>query len=250
MLLEEHYWFLFPLKRLSQQFLQCLLTKLRALTAFMQAFSKVAGVRWGIQSTILKIDLEKAYDRLSWDYIRDTLIEVGLSSDWVRNIMVCIQTSQLHVLWNGEKLQPFNPSRGLRQRDPLSPYIFVLCMERLSHIISNSIHEGVWRGVKLSRSGPMLPHLFFVDDMILFSEASPQQMQVMLDCLDTFYSSYGQKINYHKSLLFCSKSVGVDLALQLSELLSIPLTLNLGKYLEVPTIHGRLAKNMFEDILE
>lgn len=51
---------------------------------------------------IAKIDLEKAYDRLSWDFNKDTLVEVGLSSNWVRNIMECIQTSHLALLWNGD----------------------------------------------------------------------------------------------------------------------------------------------------
>lgn len=54
----------------------------------------------------------------------------------------------------------------------MSPYIFVLCMERLSHLITKSVHEGEWKGVRLSRNSPLLSHLLFVDDMVLFREAS------------------------------------------------------------------------------
>lgn len=199
---------------------------------------------------ILKIDLEKAYDWLSWTFIRDTLFEVGLSSDWVRNIIMCIQTSRLQVLWNGEKLQAFNPNRGLRQGDPLSPYIFVLCIERLSHIISAFVQEGNWKGIRLSNNGPMLSHLFFANDMVLFGEASIHQMRVMLECLDMFCSVSGQKINYHKSHIFCSKSVGITVANQLSGLSNIPLTQDLGKYLRVLSIHGRVTKNIFAETVE
>lgn len=71
---------------------------------------------------VIKIDLEKAYDRLDWDFIRDTLFEVGLNNTWVRNIMSCIETSRLSILWNGEKLNWFKPERGTRQGDPISPY--------------------------------------------------------------------------------------------------------------------------------
>lgn len=94
------------------------------------------------EAMIFKFDLEKAYDRLSWDFIRDTLMEVGLSSNWIRNIMECVQTSRLQILWNGEKLEAFNSSRGLLQGDPMSPYIFVLYMERLSHMITKSVQDG------------------------------------------------------------------------------------------------------------
>lgn len=94
------------------------------------------------KAMILKIDLEKAYDMLSWEFIQDTLTEVGLPSDWVRNIMVCIGSSRIQIIWNNEKLQMFNPSKGLRQGDPLSFYIFILCIDRLSHIITESVHGG------------------------------------------------------------------------------------------------------------
>lgn len=110
----------------------------------------------------LKIDLEKAYDRLSWDFIRDTLKEAGFNDDWIRNIMACITTTRLGILWNGEQLDWIVPSRGIRQGDALSPYIFVLCIERLCHKIREAVNQGRWKGVKLSRYGPTLSHLFLL----------------------------------------------------------------------------------------
>lgn len=83
----------------------------------------------------IKIDLEKAYDRLSWDFIQDTLDDVGFNSTWVRIIMECIRTPRMAVLWKGKRLHWFRPSRGVRQGDAMSLAIFVLCIERLSRMI-------------------------------------------------------------------------------------------------------------------
>lgn len=76
-----------------------------------------------------KIDLEKAYDRVSWD-IELTLRDFGFPDGIINLILWCIKSSNLSILWNGNKLESFKPTRGLRQGDPLSPYLFVLCMER------------------------------------------------------------------------------------------------------------------------
>jgi hypothetical protein len=81
---------------------------------------------------IVKVDLEKAYDRVSWTFLRNILDIIGLSEKLANLLMYCIQSSKLSVLWNGEKLESFSPSRGIRQGDPIAPYLFVLCMEVLS----------------------------------------------------------------------------------------------------------------------
>ena len=83
----------------------------------------------------IKIDLEKAYDRLEWQFIRDMLIFFKILEDLAKLIMSCITTSSISVLLNGGKLEHFLPSHGIRQGDPLSPYIFNMCMEFLSFLI-------------------------------------------------------------------------------------------------------------------
>lgn len=114
----------------------------------------------------VKVDLEKAFDRLRWDFIEDTLNDAGLPSNLINVIMTCISTASMQILWNGSPTEEDRPSRGVRQGDPMSPYVFVLCMERLSQAINLHVNKGHWKAIKLGRSGPLLSHLFFADDLI------------------------------------------------------------------------------------
>ncbi|XP_031116716.1 uncharacterized protein LOC116020380 [Ipomoea triloba] len=142
---------------------------------------------------IVKIDLEKAYDRLSWDFIQSTLLYAGFNECWIRNIMECVCTSRLAVACNGQTSDWFKPKRGIRQGDPISPILFVLCIERLSHLIENAVDKGTWKGLKITRKGPILSHLFFADDLVLFGEASMHQASVIKKCLEEFCSMSGQR---------------------------------------------------------
>ena len=155
-------------------------------------------------------------------------MEIGLNSEWIRNIMKCIETPRMSILLNGEQLEWFCPERGVRQRDLISPYLFVLCIERLSHIICQAVHNDDWKAIKLSRHGPELSHLFFANDMVLFAEASVEQIQVIMDCLNRFCMSSGQRINFQKSQLFVSSNVDKSIAEELSLLSGIPLTNDMG----------------------
>lgn len=198
----------------------------------------------------IKIDLEKAYDRLSWEFIKDTLEEVGMDHTWTRNIMACVETSRLSILWEGEQTEYFKPGRGIRQGDPISPYLFVLCMERLSHIIQAEVANGNWKGVKVSRKGPVLSHLFFADDMVLFSEADERQVDIVKKSLDRFCAYSGQKVSLIKSHIYFSNNVNDFIADQLESRAGIPRTKDLGRYLGVPSIHGRVSDTTFSNLLE
>lgn len=126
-----------------------------------------------------KLDLKKAYDRFSWDLIFNTQHEVGLLDQMVSLLMKCITTVSFKGFWNGEVTDSFTPSKGIRQSDPVSPYIFVLCIERFAHKINLAVSEGQWKPIKIARKCPELSHLFFIDDVMLFAEASLSQVQVI-----------------------------------------------------------------------
>lgn len=156
----------------------------------------------------------------------------------------------MHLLWNGEKYEPFAPLRGLRQGDPLSPYLFVLCIERLCHLIDCSMAKGEWKPIRLSRGGPQLSHICFADDLILFAEASVAQIRVIRRVLEHFCAASGQKVSLEKSKIFFSENVSRDMEKLITDASGIKSTRDLGKYLGMPVLQKRINKNTFGEVLE
>ena len=98
-------------------------------------------------------------------------------------------------------------SRGLRPGDLLSPYLFVLCIERLGHYINYAVDKGIWKPIGLKRTGPKISHIFFADDLLIFVEAFLNQVQIVKNYLQVFCDCSGQKVNSDKTEVFFSKIV-------------------------------------------
>lgn len=117
-------------------------------------------------------------------FLEDTLMEVGFTqtllmlSSIVSLLLKCRSYGMVNL--NSDS---FTPSLGLKQGDPLSSYLFLLCIERQAHGIQEKIQDRTWRPIRLSREGPGLSHLFFVDDLIMFGEASNRQVKVVIEVL-------------------------------------------------------------------
>ncbi|KAK4258548.1 hypothetical protein QN277_004989 [Acacia crassicarpa] len=198
----------------------------------------------------IKIDLEKAYDRVNWNFVLNCLQELNLPSRLTEVIEQCISSPTMQLLWNGDKAEVFIPSRGVRQGDPLSPYLFVICMEKLAHLIQSEIDNKKWRPIHLTRSGPPISHLFFADDIILFAEASMDQVDVINKCLKVFCDSSGLKINQQKTKVCFSKNVSHPRRSELCGSLGFSITSDLGKYLGVPLHHKRVTKESFHYVVD
>ncbi|GJU34942.1 ribonuclease H [Tanacetum coccineum] len=111
----------------------------------------------------LKIDMSKAYDRVEWPFIRAVLSKFGFPSHFSNLIMACVSSVSFSFNINGQVSGHVTPTRGLRQGDPISPYIFVMCAEVLSSMVRKSISEGHIHGVKVCRGAPEISHIANVD---------------------------------------------------------------------------------------
>src|SRR3954469_15793315 len=101
----------------------------------------------------IKVDLSKAYDRISWEFIWRTLQEIRIPEKMMAVIMHSITSVETNVNWNGARNTFFRPQRGIRQGDPISPYLFVLGMDKLSHLIDEEVSGHRWKGIKLGKNG-------------------------------------------------------------------------------------------------
>lgn len=164
--------------------------------------------------------------------------------------MHCVTSSSLSLIWNGKRLPTFAPTRGLRQGDPLSPYLFVLCMEKLSLAINEAVQDKKWLPVRISRNGPSFSHLLFADDVLLFSKARCSQARVIEDIFYRFGQHSGLKVNPSKSRAFFFAGVHRSKKDKMCSITSIRHTDSLGQYLGFPLFNGRVRKEDFNFLLE
>ena len=198
----------------------------------------------------VKIDLEKAYDKLEWSFIRDVLVKINLPQNLIDLIMSCVSSSSSSIMFNGGCLEPFLPSRGIRQGDPLSPYLFILCMEFLGQLIEEKCSQKRWAPVKSSQGGIAFSHLMFADDIVLFAKADHMNCLTIREVLDDFCSKTGQTISAAKSRVYFSPNVGGDIRESFCDTLGFASTPNLGKYLGIPIKHPGATSQDYNFILD
>ena len=185
----------------------------------------------------IKVDLEKAYDKVEWSFIRKVLINANLPHNLISLIMSCVSSVSTSILFNGGNMEPILPSRRIRQGDLLSPYLFILCMEVLGHLIEEKCRDNKWNPVKSSNNGIAVSHLFFVDDLVLFAKADHGNCLTIRDVLDSFCARSRQFISESKSRVYLSSNVDADTRESLCDILGFRSTPNLGNYLGFPIKH-------------
>jgi len=116
---------------------------------------------------IIQLDLAKAYDKLSWAYIREILKAYGFDQNRIRWVMALVTSTSFSILLNGAPSRTFTPFRWHRQGDLLSPFLFVLLMEGLGRAIKMANAEGIITAIKLNVDREANTHQQFVDDTML-----------------------------------------------------------------------------------
>lgn len=198
----------------------------------------------------LKLDMSKAYDRLEWSFVEQVLKSMCFLLRMVELIMKCITTVSYQILINGQPSSPFTPERGLRQGDPLSPYLFVLCADVLSGLIRAEVTSQNIHGVKIARTAPQISHLFFADDILLFSKANKSEAEKIMSILTRYKRASGQVVNLDKSEATFSRNVPSEDIQTICEIMGVKAVEAQSRYLGFPVPFGRSKKVIFTGVMD
>lgn len=193
-----------------------------------------------------KLDISKAFDKVEWNFIVQIMRRMGFCNTWCQWIHKCLSTVSYSILINGEPTDIIRPQRGIRQGDPLSPYLYILCTEGLSQLIKRAINQHKLHGYKASRGGPAISHLFFADDSLLFCRATVEECRQLKEILNLYQKSSGQEVNYDKYAIAFSKGISSTEQQQLKDVMGINKIGGFGRYLGLPERIGRRRKEAFE----
>ncbi|KAL0013802.1 hypothetical protein SO802_000871 [Lithocarpus litseifolius] len=164
-------------------------------------------------------------------------------------IMQCVTTVTYSILLNGEPKGFIRPSRGLRQGDPLFPFLFLFCAEGLNALRNKAADNGEIRGLSLCRQGPKITH-FFLQAIAFFCRAKKAECQKIQQLLGWYEAASGQLVNKDKTTLFFSRNTPEEVQQEIKILLGVPSIKHYGKYLGLPYFEGRQKKACLNQIKE
>ena len=175
---------------------------------------------------------------------------MGFNEGWINLIMLCVKTVTYSGLVNGEPCGMIHPTRGIRQGDPISPFLFLLYTEGLNGLLKIAEGNGDIHGFSLCRRGPKLTHLLFANDSLLFCRATMEECGKVLEMLNAYEVASYQKINRSKKALFFSKATNGALKEQIKKVWGVPEIMQYEKYLGLPSFVGKRKKASFNYIKE
>jgi hypothetical protein len=151
---------------------------------------------------LFKVDFEKAYDSVDWGYLDAVMRKMGFPVLWRKWIKECVSTATASVLVNGSPTEEFPLKRGLRQGDPLSPFLFLLAAEGLNVLMTSMVENNLFTGYGVGHANAtVISHLQFVDDTLLLGAKSCANIRALRAVVSLFAVMSGLKVNFHKSLL-------------------------------------------------
>ena len=198
----------------------------------------------------VKTNMSKAYDRIEWNFLREVLRRMGFHDTWTGWVMACVTSVSYAFLINGGPQGKVTPTRGIRQGDPLSPYLFILCTEALSGLCNKALQDGTLPGVKVGRYCPPINHLLFADDTMFFGKSNAASCSTLSTILLKYERASGQCINRAKSAITFSSKTTQECKTRVKRELNICSEGGIGKYLGLPEHFGRRKRDIFASIID
>jgi hypothetical protein len=125
---------------------------------------------------VLKVDFEKAYDSVDWNFLEYMLRRFGFGDKWIRWIKACVFAGNLSVLVNGSPTPEVNIQRGLKQGDPLAPFLFLLVAEGFAGLMRSAVEKKLFKGFGVGPDNLIVSHLQYADDTLCIGEATMENL--------------------------------------------------------------------------
>lgn len=151
---------------------------------------------------LFKVDFDKAFDSINWNYFYSVMRQMEFGEKWIFWIRGCLSSSRASVLVNSFATKEFPITKGVRQGDPLSPFLVIIAMEGLNVDMKSTCQNDIFHGVKISNGGPSISHLFYADDALFLGNWSSSNFSNLTRILKCYHASSGLKVNFQKPKVY------------------------------------------------
>ncbi|XP_075099449.1 uncharacterized protein LOC142176224 [Nicotiana tabacum] len=200
-------------------------------------------------NVVIKLDMAKAYDRLSWLFLTKVFRKMGFGERFIGLVYGIVANNWYSVLLNGQPYGFFKSTRGVKQGDPISPTLFILAAEALSRGL-NALHKNLhFCGFGLPKWSPKINHLSYADDIIIFSSSDATSLTLIMKVLAGYEAASGQLINKSKSAIYLHHSAGEEVVDKVQRIIGFnkqefPFT-----YLGCPIFYARRRMDYYQDLM-
>ncbi|WMV39051.1 hypothetical protein MTR67_032436 [Solanum verrucosum] len=203
-----------------------------------------------LQNVVVKLDMTKAYDKVSWIFLTKVLRIYGFSERIIDMVVMLISKNWYSVIMNGQTFGFFQSSRGLKQGDPLSPALFIIAAEVLARNFNHLFKDQKYKDFGLPKWSPVINHLSYADDTILFCSGQSYSMKKMMKVVRDYEHVSGQMVNLDKSFVYLREKVPLGVCRKIKRITSIKQGSFPFTYLGCPIFYGRKNRTYFESLIK
>lgn len=189
--------------------------------------------------------MSKAYDRIEWIFLEKVLSRLGFARSIIDLIMLSVTFVSYSFLLNGSQFGHLTPNRGIRQGDPLFPYLFMCCVEAFIQMVESAVQQKNLKGIRISPEAPVISNLCFADDTILFCQANRGEAETVLAILNKYAEASGQIINMEKSTMVMRPNASPELCSSIQQILPFQIVERFKNYLGLSAHIGRSRNEVF-----